>query len=203
MCAFYSAREIDTANPRSPRTALAMIEVVGKLHSPVCLDTERVSCTVTFTNRGESSETVAWAGAQVHCQACVREDVVKIDPNQMPSSSPSPSTHTTFVPNRGRYECNQGTIWGSKAMPPRDLGWSSNVPALGYLEKCTEHLHTSYNTKLLHWVNETMATKASCLFIFDHVSIRLLNMIMSLFYRRTRPHPLVYPINHIVLWTNP
>ena len=82
-----------------------MIEVVANLHTPVCLASERVSCTITFTNHGETEETIAWAGAQVHCQACFREDVVKVDPTQIHSISPGPSTDTTFIPNRGTYMC--------------------------------------------------------------------------------------------------
>ena len=78
-----------------------MIEIATDLQTPVCLANERVFCGITFTNRGDSEETLAWAGAQVHCQAVVREDVVRIDTASLPPISPS--TDTTFVPNRGIY----------------------------------------------------------------------------------------------------
>ncbi len=75
------------------------IQVSANLHSPVCLASERVSCTVTFTNFGASEETLAWAGAQVHCQAVFREEAIKVDAFNLPPISPG--TNTTFVPNRG------------------------------------------------------------------------------------------------------
>ena len=69
----------------------------------VLLANERLNCNITFSNQGSSSETVAWASAQIHCQACVREDIVQLLPGSLPNSAKSPSnTETAFVPNRGR-----------------------------------------------------------------------------------------------------
>ena len=63
----------------------------------VYLINERLSCTITFTNQGTETETVAWVGAQIHCQACVREDIVQLQPSiQSPTSN-----ETAFIPNRG------------------------------------------------------------------------------------------------------
>lgn len=76
----------------------SQIVMVTELHGcGVYLANERLSCTITFTNLGSASETIAWAGAQIHCQACVREDIV-----QLQATSPSQtSNETAFVPNRG------------------------------------------------------------------------------------------------------
>lgn len=85
----------------SSASSQTQVEVATELHGcGVYLANERLSCTVTFTNLGSSSETIAWAGAQIHCQACVREDIVQL--NSLQVSSPShTSTETAFVPNRG------------------------------------------------------------------------------------------------------
>ena len=77
-----------------------MVDVVAKVHGlGVYLAGEKLSCTITFTNHSSVEETIAWAGAQLHCQACFREDVVRVDSSHLPPQSPS--TNTTFVPNRG------------------------------------------------------------------------------------------------------
>lgn len=85
------------------------VVVTTELHGcGVYFANERLSCTITFTNLGSTSETIAWAGAQIHCQACVREDIVKLDTIQVSSPSQT-STETTFVPNRGVLMCiNKG-----------------------------------------------------------------------------------------------
>lgn len=79
------------------------LEVSADLHTPICLTSERVTCTITFTNCGANEETLAWAGAQLHCQAVVREEVVRVEQMDLPPVSPS--TDTTFVPNRGGWGC--------------------------------------------------------------------------------------------------
>ncbi|XP_064390826.1 RAB6A-GEF complex partner protein 2-like [Halichondria panicea] len=75
------------------------LQVSADLHSPVCLASQRVFCSITFTNRGVTEETLAWAGAQVHCQAVFREEIIKMDSSLLLPISPN--TGTTFIPNRG------------------------------------------------------------------------------------------------------
>ena len=60
---------------------------------------EKLTASVTFTNDGAATATVAWAGAQLHCQLVCREDLVKLDLNAL--VPPSPATDTAFIPNRG------------------------------------------------------------------------------------------------------
>ena len=67
--------------------------------SGVLLAHERLTCNIAFANQGSSSETIAWAGAQIHCQVCVREDIVQ-PLSSLSLQSPS-NTETAFVPNRG------------------------------------------------------------------------------------------------------
>lgn len=63
----------------------------------VYLAGERVSCTITLSNNGNSLRTIAWMGAQVHCQCSYRQDLKLGGPSAAMSS---PITDTTFVPNR-------------------------------------------------------------------------------------------------------
>ena len=84
--------------------AIAMVELRAELQGVgTYLAGEWVTCAVTFTNCGEGEETVAWAGAQVHCQCCYRENVVRVDTSQM--THRSPITDTAFVPNKGLCVC--------------------------------------------------------------------------------------------------
>lgn len=79
------------------------ILVSTELHCGVYLANERLTCTITLSNQGACADTIAWVGAQVHCQVCVREDIVKLDVAP-PSSHSHTSTETAFVPNRGRLQ---------------------------------------------------------------------------------------------------
>lgn len=82
--------------------ASAAILVTTDLHGcGVFLANERLSCSITFTNQSTSSETLAWISAQIHCQACVREDIVQIDSSARIPTPSLLSTETAFVPNRG------------------------------------------------------------------------------------------------------
>ena len=77
-----------------------MVEVRAELHGlGVYIAGERVTCAIVFTNQGAMEEIIAWAGAQLHCQYCYREDIVRVDFSQLPLSSPI--NDTAFVPNRG------------------------------------------------------------------------------------------------------
>ena len=63
---------------------------------------EKLVASVTFTNEAAGAATVAWAGAQIHCQLVCREDVVRTDLGSLVVPvSPATSTDTTFIPNRG------------------------------------------------------------------------------------------------------
>ena len=76
------------------------MEVIAELQGcGVYLTGESVSCMISFTNRGNVEETLAWASAQIHCQACFRDDVINFDSSKL--SPKSPATDTAFVPNRG------------------------------------------------------------------------------------------------------
>lgn len=80
------------------------IVVSAELHGcGVYLANERLTCSITFTNTGPAAETLAWAGAQIHCQACAREDIVQLDVLQSAGRSRT-STETAFVPNRGAWQ---------------------------------------------------------------------------------------------------
>ena len=61
---------------------------------------ERISAVVTFSNKGGREDTVAWAGAQLHCQCSWKGDLVNLSSLQPPLLSPA--TETAFVPNRGQ-----------------------------------------------------------------------------------------------------
>ena len=64
---------------------------------------EKLVASVTFTNEAAAAATVAWAGAQIHCQLVCREDVVKADASSLVVPvSPAASTDTSFIPNRGK-----------------------------------------------------------------------------------------------------
>ena len=62
---------------------------------------EKLVASVTFTNEAATVATVAWAGAQLHCQLVCREDVIKTELTSLISTSPAACTDTAFIPNRG------------------------------------------------------------------------------------------------------
>lgn len=77
-----------------------MIEVRAELQGlGVYLAGEWVTCVITFTNQGSTEETVAWAGAQLHCQFYCREDIVRVTKTH--HHLPSPANDTAFYPNKG------------------------------------------------------------------------------------------------------
>ena len=81
----------------------------------VLLANERLSCNITFSNQGSSSENIAWASAQIHCQACVREDIVQIPDSHLSSVKSPTSTETAFVPNTGVYHVL--LVWSDHKVP--------------------------------------------------------------------------------------
>ena len=90
------------------RSLFQMVEIRAELHGPgVYIAGEWVTCAISFTNTSEGEETIAWAGAQLHCQFCYREDIVRVDTALLPL--PSPATDTAFVPNKGNilWSCTQ------------------------------------------------------------------------------------------------
>ncbi|XP_029439049.1 RAB6A-GEF complex partner protein 2 isoform X3 [Rhinatrema bivittatum] len=96
-----------------PRFCAAMIEVVAKLvRGPVFLAGEMLECFVTFTNplssfsTSASSEMLAWASAQIHCQFHASENRVLLPPSEDSKHDVQAENETVFVPNRGeRGQC--------------------------------------------------------------------------------------------------
>ncbi|XP_029439041.1 RAB6A-GEF complex partner protein 2 isoform X2 [Rhinatrema bivittatum] len=90
-----------------------MIEVVAKLvRGPVFLAGEMLECFVTFTNplssfsTSASSEMLAWASAQIHCQFHASENRVLLPPSEDSKHDVQAENETVFVPNRGeRGQC--------------------------------------------------------------------------------------------------
>ncbi|XP_072269738.1 RAB6A-GEF complex partner protein 2 [Pyxicephalus adspersus] len=90
-----------------------MIEVVAKLlRGPVFLAGEALECIVTFTNplsalsTSASSETLAWASAQIHCQFHASDSRVQLPANEEPRQDVQAENETVFIPNRGeRGQC--------------------------------------------------------------------------------------------------
>ncbi|XP_078718322.1 RAB6A-GEF complex partner protein 2-like isoform X3 [Lampetra fluviatilis] len=89
-----------------------MIEMVAELtRGPVFLAGEVLECVVTFTNpevwlpssagRESSSETLAWASVQLHCQMLVSEVHVALPPSSPRIPGSQAMSETAFVPNRG------------------------------------------------------------------------------------------------------
>ena len=84
-------------------SVLEMVEVRVEIHGlGVCMPGEKLTASVTFTNGDAVEATVAWAGAQLHCQMVCREDVVRTDLGSVVPTSPATCTDTSFIPNRGR-----------------------------------------------------------------------------------------------------
>ncbi|KFQ89869.1 Retrograde Golgi transport protein RGP1, partial [Phoenicopterus ruber ruber] len=91
----------------------AMIEVLAKLgRGPVFLAGEVLECVITFTNplsassTSASSEMLAWASAQIHCQFHASENRVALPPSDGSKHDVQAENETVFVPNRGeRGQC--------------------------------------------------------------------------------------------------
>ncbi|XP_040191709.1 RAB6A-GEF complex partner protein 2 [Rana temporaria] len=90
-----------------------MIEVVAKLvRGPVFLAGEPLECIVTFTNplsalsTSASSETLAWASGQIHCQFHASDSRVQLPASEEPRQDVQAENETVFIPNRGeRGQC--------------------------------------------------------------------------------------------------
>ncbi|XP_069061808.1 RAB6A-GEF complex partner protein 2 isoform X3 [Pleurodeles waltl] len=90
-----------------------MIEVVAKLvRGPVFLAGEVLECVITFTNplsalsTSATSEILAWASAQIHCQFHASENRVVLPPSEDTKHDVQAENETVFVPNRGeRGQC--------------------------------------------------------------------------------------------------
>ncbi|XDA72115.1 hypothetical protein R6Z07F_002400 [Ovis aries] len=91
----------------------AMIEVVAELsRGPVFLAGEALECVVTVTNplpptaTSASSEALAWASAQIHCQFHASESRVALPPPDSSQPEVQPESQTVFLPHRGeRGQC--------------------------------------------------------------------------------------------------
>ncbi|ERE83214.1 putative retrograde Golgi transport protein RGP1 like protein [Cricetulus griseus] len=91
----------------------AMIEVVAELsRGPVFLAGEALECLVTVTNplpptaTSASSEALAWASAQIHCQFHASESRVALPPPDSSQPDVQPDSQTVFLPHRGeRGQC--------------------------------------------------------------------------------------------------
>ncbi|XP_001518701.3 RAB6A-GEF complex partner protein 2 [Ornithorhynchus anatinus] len=90
-----------------------MIEVVASLsRGPVFLAGEALECVVTVTNplsptaTSASSEALAWASAQIHCQFHASESRVILPPPDSSQPDVQPESQTVFLPHRGeRGQC--------------------------------------------------------------------------------------------------
>ncbi|XP_007522874.1 RAB6A-GEF complex partner protein 2 [Erinaceus europaeus] len=90
-----------------------MIEVVAELsRGPVFLAGEALECVVTVTNplpptaTSASSEALAWASAQIHCQFHASESRVALPPPDSSQPDVQPESQTVFLPHRGeRGQC--------------------------------------------------------------------------------------------------
>ncbi|KAF6328033.1 RGP1-like protein, RAB6A GEF complex partner 1 [Rhinolophus ferrumequinum] len=90
-----------------------MIEVVAELsRGPVFLAGEALECMVTVTNplpptaTSASSEALAWASAQIHCQFHASESRVALPPPDSSQPDVQPESQTVFLPHRGeRGQC--------------------------------------------------------------------------------------------------
>ncbi|KAG3287502.1 hypothetical protein H1C71_011098 [Ictidomys tridecemlineatus] len=85
-----------------------MIEVVAELsRGPVFLAGEALECVVTVTNplpptaTSASSEALAWASAQIHCQFHASESRVALPPPDSSQPDVQPDSQTVFLPHRG------------------------------------------------------------------------------------------------------
>ncbi|XP_027695317.1 RAB6A-GEF complex partner protein 2 isoform X3 [Vombatus ursinus] len=90
-----------------------MIELVAELsRGPVFLAGEALECVVTVTNplsptaTSASSEALAWASAQIHCQFHASESRVALPPPDSSQPDVQPESQTVFLPHRGeRGQC--------------------------------------------------------------------------------------------------
>ncbi|XP_065262650.1 RAB6A-GEF complex partner protein 2 [Emys orbicularis] len=90
-----------------------MIEVLAQLsRGPVFLAGEMLECGIVFTNplsaasTSASSEMLAWASAQIHCQFHSSENRVALPPSDDSKHDVQAENETVFVPNRGeRGQC--------------------------------------------------------------------------------------------------
>ncbi|XP_037757820.1 RAB6A-GEF complex partner protein 2 [Chelonia mydas] len=90
-----------------------MIEVLAQLsRGPVFLAGEMLECAIVFTNplsatsTSASSEMLAWASAQIHCQFHASENRVALPPSDDSKHDVQAENETVFVPNRGeRGQC--------------------------------------------------------------------------------------------------
>ena len=87
-----------------------MVEARVEIHGPgICMPGEKLVASITFTNEAAVAATVAWAGAQLHCQLVCREEAVRADLGSLVVPvSPAASTDTSFIPNRGGLSCRVG-----------------------------------------------------------------------------------------------
>ena len=108
-----------------------MTELTAELQGcGVYLAGESVSCVITFTNRGNVEETLAWVSAQIHCQACFREDVVNFNSSKL--SPRSPATDTAFVPNRGgNYSLSLSCV--AMSWPHVTISYHCNIHNFGHM----------------------------------------------------------------------
>ncbi|XP_024618725.1 RAB6A-GEF complex partner protein 2 isoform X1 [Neophocaena asiaeorientalis asiaeorientalis] len=99
--------------PAGSDSGAAMIEVVAELsRGPVFLAGETLECVVTVTNplpptaTSASSEALAWASAQIHCQFHASESRVALPPPDSNQPDVQPESQTVFLPHRGeRGQC--------------------------------------------------------------------------------------------------
>lgn len=79
-----------------------MVELTVSVESGVMVAGETFSCLLNFANTSAHPQTVAWAGAQLHCQCNFKKDVVRLPSRERNKSVSSPVTTTAFFPSRGQ-----------------------------------------------------------------------------------------------------
>lgn len=75
-----------------------MVEVTVRVEESAFVAGDNIHCTLTFHNSHSEPQTIAWVGAQLHCQCLTKESLVKLKNQEKPST---PVTSTAFFPNRG------------------------------------------------------------------------------------------------------
>ena len=89
-----------------------MVEVTVKVEGEgAYVAGDNLYCTLTFHNSHSEPQTLAWVGAQIHCQCLTKESLVKL--KQSKEKPSTPVNDTSFFPNKGIsiYSCHNMGEW--------------------------------------------------------------------------------------------